>query len=351
MKKQSIFLMLFVIAVSLFSFQCKDKESGVTVAGIEGVVSYDGSAKADGAIVSLSTSPNAAAVISRVVADANGKYSFVGITAGTYYLSAKLNTANENNLKSGDAFMFVTATDVELKVSGSAVISQNLELVGNASTGTGIIDLANGWVWDNTHSTITFEFPYDAANAVFRGNFADVAFTNTAGTDLTMFKFDEANPANTKFTARCNLTSVETGSPSPEGGHGRDGITGCIHGTFGVELNPADTTATGYPNPTAISNPTGYAYLTSKTVSVYGDGYKAICDFTFHGATHEVTLYFHYIQGYEKANTSGAMVSYSSVEGWFEFAALADYGIESGHVGDSMVTVMVSGQFNKTATK
>ena len=346
--KKTLLTTLFLMLIALVSFQCgKDddnKTEAATTATIEGVVSYDGSAKADGAIVSLSTEPNAAKVVSRVVADENGKYSIIGVAEGTYYVSAKFNTGNTNNEKSLDNFVFETAAEVEVKVeAGATVVAKDLALVANAATGTGKIDLTDGWEYDATHSTISFEFLYDASNALFKGHFADVAFADKyEATEENLFKFDQANIAATAFTARVNLPSIETGSPG-----GRDGLSGCVRKTFGVVLDEADTTATGDYNATAISDPTGFAYLICKSTTAYGDGYKSICDFKFNGKTTQVELYFRFIEGYEGEDRSGNAMKYSSLQGWFEFNPLADYGISSGHLKETDVKVMASVQFIK----
>lgn len=331
---------LFIGAITLTS--CN--KDAVIVSEISGTVTFvDGAA--DGAIVYLSTAPNAAAVISTVVANADGKYTFMAVEDGSYSISAVYNTDNMNNMKS-NGLKFMTAADVDVTIEESAVV-QDITVVSNTSTGTGSVDLANGWAWDDTHSSVGFEFAYDADNAIFVGQFGNLDWTNATGTDFTMFKFDEANPANTSFSARVNLAWIETGSPTLEGGHGRDHINGCIAGTFGIIKTESDTTDTGWVNETAISHPTGYAYLTSKSVVAYGNGYKAVCDFTFHGLTTEVDMYFQYIVGHEGEDRSGNPTAYSSLQGWFTFNALADHNIDSGHIGTGDVKVTASIQFTK----
>ncbi|MBN2350067.1 MAG: YceI family protein [Bacteroidales bacterium] len=363
--KMNIFKLSFLLLAVAFTITQCDKSSDTTkVSGIDGIALLDNSDPADGAVVVLSSEPNASQIVNQVVAGVDGSFSFAGVDNGTYYLSARYNTENQNNLKS-TGFNFTTASEIEVTVDGDDV-TQNLELVSNVSTGDGVVDITDGWVYDDTHSTIEFEFPYDAFNAVFTGHFARAGFD--------VLSFDQANPTSTTIKAWVDVTSVETGAPSPAGGHGRDGITGCIAGSFGVDLDPADTVSnysmdgteyTNWPNENlvdydlwgtgvetttyqkqnSIIESTGVATFESTSVSVFGDGYVAVGNFSFAGETHPVNLYFHYIEGY--VNNDNTKV-YSSFFGWFKFAALADFGISSGHVGSSDVTVKLSAQFNKT---
>ena len=169
------------------------------------------------------------------------------------------------------------------------------------------------------------------------------------------------------------MVSVETGAPSAPGGHGRDGITGCIASTFKVEKDPTDTVGvyasdgtliTNWPNETladydlwgdgstttyqkesSIVGSSGVATFEATEVSPYGTGYVAKGDFTFAGVTKTVTLYFSFVEGY--TNTD-ATKQYASFYGWFKIAAASDFGISSSHVGDSDVTVKISLQFNKS---
>lgn len=339
MKKGILFFS--ALAFVLIFTQCNSVD--YSTPSVSGLATLDDGSPAAGAIVSISTEPNAAAVVSTAIADADGNYELFGIAKGTYYISATYNSANTNMQKSM-GFTFTTASDYEVTLKKNDSQTVAVELVSNTSDGTAVIDLADGWEWDNTHSMIAFEFPYDVENAPFSGHFGEVGWEN--------LKFDEANPSNTDFTAWVYLPSIETGSPTIPPGHGRDDINGCIMGTFGLELNEADTMDNGYyPEDAAMTDDntgTGYARIKSKTVSAYGNGYKAICDFTFHGFTKEVTLYFDYIDGFEGEDRSGNPTKFSSLEGFFKFNALADYEIDSGHVGDAEVTVKVSLQFTKT---
>ena len=366
MKKMNMLKTIVVIlGVGLLFAQCNNDDSdSTTYSKISGTVTVSADMPADGAIITLSSAPNAATIVARTVADAAGAYSFMGIENGTYYLNATWEPSNNNNLKSTGT-VILTGKEVEVAVSGDVV--QDIAMEGMASDGTGKISLTDGWAWDNTHSTIGFEFPYDIENAVFRGHFASAGFD--------VLEFDEANPTTTEIKAWVDITSIETGAASGFCGHGRDGITGCIQGTFGLDLDPADTvlvycedgsentsfpnteledfdlwgdgSATTYQKQSSIVSSTGVATFESTEVLPFGTGYMAKGDFTFAGFTSEVTMYFSYVAGFEGEDRSGNAVMYSSFFGWFDFAAEADHGISSSHVGNATIKVVLGVQFNK----
>jgi polyisoprenoid-binding protein YceI len=361
MKKMNITkLFIAMIGLSLMFAQCKKDETTTTYSKLSGTISLSADVPADGAIVSLSTTPNAANVVAKTVSDETGAYSFMGLENGTYYLNATFEPSNNNNLKAAGS-VILTGKEVELALAGDLI--KDITMEGMVSGGTTNFSLAD-WVLDITHSTIGFEFPYDAENAVFSGHFSRAGFD--------ALEFDETNPSATTIKAWVDVTSVETGAPSLPGGHGRDGIEGCIQGTFGLDLDPADTidvysasgnlitswpndtlvaytgdlwgdgSTTSYESQSAIVGATGVATFEATEVLPYGTGYVAKGDFSFAGTTTEVSLYFSFIEGY-----SSATKEYVSFYGWFDFAAAADYGISSTHVGDSQVKVVVSAQFNK----
>jgi len=348
-----------VIIMGVFFVQC-DKETSTPAAKVTGKITLAHGTIADGAIVVISTAPNAATVISRTITDELGMYSFLGIESGTYYISARYEPGNNNNLKSTGTVV-LTGQELEIEVSGDQVA--DIAMAGMVSSGDGKVSLTDGWAWDNTHSTIGFDFPYDEFNGPFKGHFARVGFD--------ILEFDEMDPAATEIKAWVDITSIETGSASPPCGHGRDGITGCIGGTFGVELDAADTvdafcqngtivtnwpneskedydlwddqSATSYTKQSSIIGSTGVASFESTSVEAFGTGYLAKGDFTFMGVTKSVDMYFSYIEGY-----SSDTREYSSFYGTFKFAALADFGVTSGHVGNADINVSLTVQFNKT---
>ena len=347
-----------VTLMGVFFTQC-DKETTTPAARVTGKITLDGTTVADGAVVVLSSAPNAATVIARTITDEMGAYAFMGVEKGTYYISARYEPGNNNNLKSTGT-VILTGQEVEVMIDGDQVA--DIIMTGAVSDGDGMVSLTGGWVWDNTHSTIGFDFPYDEFNGVFKGHFARAGFD--------VLEFDETDPTATVIKAWVDITSIETGSASPPCGHGRDGITGCINGTFGVDLDPADTvdaycmdgtkktdwpneslveyalwgdaSATTYKKQSSIVGRTGVATFVSTSVSAYGNGYLAKGNFTFMGNTEVVDMYFTYIEGY-----SSATKEYSSFFGTFKFAALADFGVTSGHVGNSDINVSLAVQFNK----
>lgn len=361
MKKTFKFLGYFAIVMTMAAFITQCSKDETKVGKISGVVMMADETPADGAIVTLSSGANGTDVVTRVVADASGAYSIPGIAEGTFYLNAKWEPSNNNNLEKSTGTVILTG--VEQTVTGGGDVTVNVVLAGAVSGGTALFDAAD-WKWDNTHSTVAFEFPYDAFNAVFAGIFNRVGFDELI--------FDEANPENSSIKAWVDVTSVETGAAGPPCAHGRDGINGCIGGTFAVDIDPNDTVnascvdgtvVTNWPNESlvdhnlfggpstyqrqsAVVGNTGVATFESTSVKAYGTGYVATGVFTFAGMTSTVDMYFDYIEGYSAVKGDDT-IQYSSFYGWFSFAAAADYGIVSGHIGDADVTVKVSAQFNK----
>lgn len=362
---KTISTVIIALCIGFVLTQCgNDDEAGTTYFKLNGKITLADGTIADGAIVSISSQPNAADVVAKTVADEMGAYSFMGLANGTYYLNARFEPSNNNNLKNAGT-VILTGKEVEVVVDADKTVDVAME--GMVSDGTATLNLADGWNWDNTHSSIGFEFPYDGDNALFKGQFARAGFD--------VLEFDEANPTATKIKAWVDITSVETGSASGVCGHGRDGITGCIQGTYGLDLDVADTvevycedgtinthypntelvefdlwgdgSATTYMKQSAIVGSTGVATFEATEVIPYGTGYKAIGNFTFAGFSHPVDMYFSYVEGHEGTNRSGVATQYSSFYGWFKFAAEADYGIVSGHVLDADITVTLAVQFNK----
>lgn len=369
MMKRSIKLFTKFIAVlglAIIVAQCGN-DDGTKYYKVSGTVSVSEGVLADGAIVSLSTSPNGENVISKTVANASGVYSFTGVAGGTYYVNATYNPENTNNLKAAGA-VILTGAEVEVSVSGDA--TADITMAGATPSGDVNFD-ASDWTLDVTHSSIAFEFPYDAVNAIFAGHFA------VAGVDELII--NDADLASSSIKAWVDLTSVETGAASLPGGHGRDGITGCIQGTFKVETDVADTitvysaagdeitnwpndavsaftgdlygdgTATSYQKQSAITGTTGVATFASTEIVPYGTGYAAKGMLDFAGVSKEVTLYFTYLEGYQGEAHGGGTNNFVSFYGTFKFAPDADFGVSSGHFGDSDVTLKLSIQYNAPA--
>ena len=355
--KKTIFLFgiaAFLSAITLYN--CKKDATTTTTksAKITGTVTYESSLKAGGAIVTISSSPNAAAVITKVVTDADGKYTVPGLADGTYYLSAKYNTAN-TNLKSATDIFFTTGSEINVAVSGSDLV-KDIALVSSTASGTDVIEYTASkevgkWSLDQTHSRIGFTFPYDSVNSVFFGTFTWYG--------LNSFKFDQTNLANSSIDAWVDITSTETGAPTLLDTvnrklvlGGRDGLNGCISHTFLVlptatdtfftvsktdtSKKPPVTTVTKYYRPSAVINsasttsgkliPSAKATFVSTSITAYGDGYVAAGKMTFiKGVDVPVNLYFHYIKGF---------ASKVSFNGYFKMNPSQDFGMpKSGHVG------------------
>jgi polyisoprenoid-binding protein YceI len=350
-----------ILSVMLLLSQCS-KDDGAKISKLSGKVTLEDGTVAGGAIVSLSKAPNAADVVANTVADADGMYSFMAVENGTYYLNARYEPTNNNNLLKSAGTVLLTGKEIEVKVSGNMV--SDIAMTGMVFDGTATLMLADGWIYDDNHSTTEFEFPFDGTNALFTGHFAR--------TGIDVFEFDEQHPENTTIKAWVDLVSVETGAASPPGGHGRDGITGCIASTFKVVKAAADTVDaygpdgtlhTNWPNETLVSfdlwgnaitttykkqsaivGTSGAATLQIHDVKAYGTGYEAMGDFTFAGVTKPVTVYFTYLEGYSNTDNTKTFCSFY---GTFKFAASADFGVVSSHIGSSDVTVKLSIQFNK----
>jgi polyisoprenoid-binding protein YceI len=365
MKKSLI--ILFVTAVSVvFALNNCTKDNTTKVSSISGTVKYNGTSMASGAIVIVSSSPNATKVVSRVVADSAGNYSVAGLSDGKYYISAKYNTENTNLKSAGADVNFTTKGDTAISVSGSTA-KLDLALTTNIATGQDVIEYAASgkWTLDQTHSRVGFSFAYDSLNAPFYGTFTWYG--------LNTFKFDQANPSNSSINAWIDVTSTETGAPTILDTinnkvvlGGRDGLNGCISHSFKVAPIAADTffsvtnattkAKTSYFKAMSILENTttngsliasARATFVSTGVSVYGDGYLAVGNMTFIGVTKPVNLYFHYIKGYSKT-TSGVTTLFSSFSGYFDFNPSKDYGMpRSSHVGFNAVDVNVSLQFKK----
>jgi polyisoprenoid-binding protein YceI len=267
------------------------------------------------------------------VADINGNYTFKNLLPGTYSVWAAFDDHNTNVPARVDRVYFtsegalVTIT-AENQTADFAMISMG------QSDAVAVNTIDGDWNQDHSHSNVDFEFPYDGENATYTGRFNAFEFG---------VNFDPANLAGSLLTASIDVLSVNTGSPG-----GRDALytaegafwqdtdgsydLGCISGTFGVS-DPDDATR--------------YATFESETIVVYVDGYLATGPMTFNGVTSNIQFFFKYFPGFQAENRAGVLTQFSSFEGYFEFAALDVFGIESSHVLDSNVTVRISDQVNK----
>jgi len=323
-----------VIALFLvFSTGCKEDVEQIMYYDISGTVTYpDGNAT--GAVVYLAKNATAAttAYDLMTVADASGAYAFENLEVGSYFLFAEYNTSNTNSVGRYSGAVFTSGEGYLLEVK-DADVAQALALESAGTAGVAVNNTAGGtWSLDAAHSEVFFEFPYDESNATFAGRFD--AFT-------LEIDFDDANLAASSIKATVDLGSVATGAG------GRDGNTGCVSRTFGVTRS-VDTNGDGVvDNNDDIDAGTDVASFESTGFDYYGDGYVADGNLTFKGATKAVKVYFKFIQGFEGTNRSGVATQFSSLEATFDMAAKADFGIDSGHVGDADVTIYASYQVTK----
>ena len=314
-------ILVILLAVPFIFMGCGEKETHLYK--ISGNATYvDGAAA--GALIYLAKDATAetASYDLVAVADASGAYSFEGLAAGNYFLFSNYNTAN-TNLSGRVGGMIFTSGEGYSVIIGSEDVTQAVELVSTGVQSVAVDNVTGDWTLDKSHSEVVFEFPYKESTGTFTGRFDTYDFT---------FEFDDADLAGSKITASVDLKTVVTGQP------GRDGGTNCISGTFGVTYDAV----TG-----ELVAGTDVATWESSSIELYGDGYRATGNMTFNGNSKPVEVYFKFIPGVQGTSRSGVDTQYSSFEAKFDFAALADFGIESGNVGDADVTVYVTAQINK----
>lgn len=124
------------------------------------------------------------------------------------------------------------------------------------------------YTFDKVHSNVMWETRFLGTGAILSGRFNWFGF-NT-------FNFDEANPANTTFTAWVQLNQVNTGEPARDGG--------CLMTAFNTNTT-ADIPVKGEP-----VNEFNRALIQSKSVTYNPTEniYDVVCDLTFMGVTKEV---------------------------------------------------------------
>jgi polyisoprenoid-binding protein YceI len=173
--------------------------------------------------------------------------------------------------------------------------------------------------FDKTHSNVGWETAYLGDLSLLTGRF------DTMG--ITIFNFDEANPANTNFEAWVWINKVNTSEPR------RD--TGCLQTTFGT-TNSMTTDAANV------------AIVKSKSIqfSPTDNGYIVKFDLTFHGVTNELTGKLFY----DGLTVTGSGATAKNVYGFsfdFQFLAISDFGIVSNNIGD-LITVKCNAIFRQT---
>lgn len=368
MKSVKLILSITLIAVLLFTVRCSKKsEPAPALVTISGKVTYTdasgNAANAAGAVVYLAKSAAATSTFDyNTVAGADGTYSFANLAAGSYYLNSVYNSDNTNTSGRFTGVRFttasgylLTATDVNLS-QDVALVSTGLStaeaVVATYSWDVGqqkyVVDAAN-YTFDNIHSPVQFEFPYRDNQADFKGSFIQ--------TSALSINFDPANLGASSITATMDLLSVNTGTPG-----GRDalldatntpagvfqpasafakGKLGCIAGTFAIVAD--DATAT--PN-VVTTDADRYATFTSTSIKVYGDGYAATGNLTFHMATVPVVLYFRPVPASVDTSVSPNK-KYISFEGKMSIKAKTDFGIVSSSVADDM-NIFITVNLNKS---
>jgi len=377
---------LTLVAVGLVAIQCKKKETTTNLSTISGTATRDSigvTAPAGGAVITLSTQPNAAAVIATTIADATGKYTFGNIPNGTYYIDGKYNTAN-TNLKDFEpvGFTYTTKTEVTVAVSTNVTASA-LTLVSTPTTGTvtsAIVfgsDTLNNWQNDMVHSQCEFSFAYDSINTNFTGSFGSWT--------INKLRVDLQTPANDSIDVTVDITNVDTragyDSLSTAGfSHARDGIMGCIASTLGIKFIPIQTAADTAKYLCAVKGATKTVYYkryndiatvpyttgpwaggsaisclarfqaTPGAAVAYGDGFAAPGTLSFNGKTDNVVLYFHYIEGYSAKATKGGgrTIHYASIYGNISFDPVAGMGINASETKGHDVTLYLGLELNHT---
>ncbi|MDH5474390.1 MAG: YceI family protein [Cyclobacteriaceae bacterium] len=334
--------------VVLFISSCEKeviKEVEAVTYSISGTVQYpdySGTAiAADGAVVYLKIGATAATTAYDVatVADANGNYSFSGLSAGSNFIYSNFDTENQNN-PGGRVTGAIFVGEGALVVVEEADVSQNFTLasVGQADAFAVNNYVGGDWAADWSHSNIDFSFPYDNDNATYTGSFELTE---------TYVDFDPFSLSTSKIEATIDVLTIHTDSPggrdplyNSDGTLWQDAVTmaynlGCVHGYLGMEND----------NPASANR---YSTFKSTKIEAYGDGYLATGDFTLNGVTAPVSMFFKFFPGFEGTNRSGAPTLYSSFEGTFDFAAFQVFGVDSGHIGQTNdVTIDVSFQVTK----
>ncbi|GHN00529.1 hypothetical protein WSM22_20180 [Cytophagales bacterium WSM2-2] len=311
-------------------------------------------ANAVGAVVYIAKSAAATTTYDQsTVTGSDGTYTFSNLAAAGYYINAVYNTDNKNTSARIDGVKFTTANgylvtlgskaiaqDITLESPGQSGAAQNVVVAyqwdATANSGAGDYTNTGAWTFDNIHSPVQFNFPYQGQEAQFAGS-----FVQTKSFQMT---FNSANLGASSIVATVDLASVNTGTPG-----GRDNqpttITatneftpntkftklGCIMGTFGITADASTTT----PNIT-LTNANRYATFTSTSISKYGDGYVAKGNLAFHGATVPVSMIFHSITPYVNTAVTPSK-TYLGFEGKMTLNSKTDFAVSSSSVGDAVI--------------
>jgi polyisoprenoid-binding protein YceI len=311
-------------------------------------------ANAAGAVVYLAKSATATTTYDQsTIAGSDGSYTFSNLAPGNYYLNCVYDTDNKNTSARIEGVRFTTASgyqvtlgskataqDMSLVSTGSSLAAQNIQVAyqwdPTASSGAGNYTNTGAYSFDNIHSPVQFNFPYQGQEAQFAGS-----FVQTASLQLN---FNSANLASSSIVATVDLASVNTGTPG-----GRDNMPatvtatneftsgtkftklGCIMGTFGITADVGTTT----PNIT-LTGTNRYATFTSTSISTYGDGYVAKGNLAFNTKTVPVAVIFKYINPYVNTSVTPNK-TYIGFEGKMVMNAKNDFAISSSSVGDTVI--------------
>ena len=364
MKKFRLILSLTVLFTFLFVVRCSKSSDPAPLVSISGQVTYTdltgATANAAGAVVYLAKSSTSTTNYDQsTIAGADGSYTFPNLSAGSYYLNSVYQTDNKNLNARLDGVKFTTASGYQVTLA-STNATQDMGLVSAGQTGTEVVqvsyqwDPASGtsgaytntgaWTFDNIHSPVQFQTPYEGAEADFKGSFIQTAALS--------INFDAANLASSSIVASVDLLSVNTGTPggrdamlTTAGGTFQNAATfvkgklGCIATTFGIAADDAAA------DPNVVSTDVDrYATFTSTSIEKYGDGYIAKGNLKFHMVTMPVVLMFKYI-----TPVTISTKKYVSFEGKMTLKAKTDFGITATNIGADLMTIYITVNLNKAA--
>ena len=194
-------------------------------------------------------------------ADLTGSYAFKYLLPGTYFLTAKYNTDNQNRSAiNGVTFVF-SGTAITM---AAANVTQNVILASVAAPGQikiAIDTIAAGVTYRKVsleaHSKAPWETQHNGNQQALQGGFNVFNFTT--------FAFDEAVPAKIKINAWVQTSSVNTFEPAREilG-------SGCVKKTLNVDTMMVGTVISPVPATDTIR-----FYANPGEVVKYGKGYLA----------------------------------------------------------------------------
>lgn len=204
-------------------------------------------------------------------------------------------------------------------------------LTGEDVTGEYVINTEDGsWRFDKSHSNVRWSTAYVGDQALLTGRF------NSFSAEVN---FDQADLENSSLYGWVVLSTFNTGEP------GRDGLGKCGPRYLGVEHN-GDTLINGALDPDGIIASTDSAFFESTEIVEYGDGYKAVCKFTFNGVESDVDFIFDYITEKNYAAEGDPPNIRASFTGEFDMSAKDKHGVSSSSIAD-LVTVSINSQFRK----